>query len=517
MNFSTVTPSRWGSPTNYDTISAAHISNEPIGFKVTKIFVYLLIFTVSSLGNCAVVGVVLKSRLMRSLAGNILILNLALCDFLTPFISIPFDLAVEEKGEWLYGETMCRIMWPAATLTTTSSSLTLAVIAFERYRSLMHPFKNRLTITQVKRAILGIHASSLLVVIPYVLVLDVDEGEQCGEVHWPHSTATVLRQTYTVTLFTVQYLAPLFFMVCIYSLTSSSLVTSTERARASSTSSVDSTDSHGSSSRPRGGSLGNVLAALTNKPDSLLSRSIFKNIQQEQNIKITKMFIIIVSIFAVFMLPNQILWLWHDFGGGQENESLQVVAIICRVFTYTNSCVNPFILFKFSGEFRRRLHRVYAQARCCVRERRTFVLAYRKWRTRTVTTSIASQSRRSSDATKPRESLTSSSASGTEPSKSRSLDTGRPRRSPFVPLDGLWTVKTAAVEASCSCALPPECRVKRTLLSEKHLFQACEDCGDVTAMAKVARQPSGEESHGCGVQIDAKDLLTLPNLMETCC
>ena len=486
---------------------------EPLAFKATKILVYVLIFVVSILGNLAVVAIILRSRIMRLVPGNLLILNLAFCDFLTPFISIPFDLAVEEEGEWLYGEAMCRIMWPAATLTTTSSSLTLAVIAFERYRSLMHPFKNRLTITQVKRAILGIHASSLLVVIPYVLVLDVDEDEQCGEVHWPHSTATVLRQTYTVTLFTVQYLAPLFFMACMYSLTSKSLVLSTERVRTASMSSVESLST--SDVRPRSGSFSNMASR---RPGSPLSRRIFKNIEQERNVRVTKMFILVVIIFAVCMLPNQVVWLWADFGNGFENDHFNLIAIACRFFTYANCCLNPWIFFKFSREFRQGLRRVIAKVSCCVLSRRHVRQAYRSWRaSRTATsmsagTGVAVRSGQTFSSTLPSVESSSSSSSvfGRDDDKApatrpRERNADRSWRGVRDSARGLFKEKFDHLKAiSCSLLHANKDGTPKDAPKREENLQNAEE-------RKL--RPTGQGN----IEINEEDLLNLPSLDETSC
>ena len=62
-----------------------------------------------------------------------LLLNLSACDLVTPLLSIPFDLVLEERGYvWLYDAFMCRVLWPASMLTATASALTLAAISLDR-------------------------------------------------------------------------------------------------------------------------------------------------------------------------------------------------------------------------------------------------------------------------------------------------------------------------------------------------------------------------------------------------
>ena len=122
-----------------------HIWAEPVAFKITKITMYVLILVLSTVGNSAVIVVICRSKRRRSVAGNLLILNLALCDLLTPLLSIPFDLALEENSyKWLYGEAMCTLLAPAATLTSLRlhSSLTDSAISSKDVQSLEGTSKN---------------------------------------------------------------------------------------------------------------------------------------------------------------------------------------------------------------------------------------------------------------------------------------------------------------------------------------------------------------------------------------
>ena len=77
-----------------------------------------------------------------------------------------------------------------------------------------------------------------------------------------------------------------------------------------------------------------------------------RGLDAESNVRVTKMFIVIVAIFAIFMLPNQIVWLWMDFGAGNDHIRLNVIKIVCWLFTYTNCVFNPVIFVIFCKEFR---------------------------------------------------------------------------------------------------------------------------------------------------------------------
>ena len=117
--------------------SANPATATPLGesseFKTLKLFLYFIILIFSSLGNGLVFYLISCNRRLRQASSNRLLLNLCACDFLTPLLSIPFDLALEERHYvWPYGAIMCRVLWPASTLTATASALTLAAILLDR-------------------------------------------------------------------------------------------------------------------------------------------------------------------------------------------------------------------------------------------------------------------------------------------------------------------------------------------------------------------------------------------------
>ncbi|XP_068757743.1 neuropeptide FF receptor 1-like [Montipora capricornis] len=317
------------------------LSSESAEFKTLKLFFYCIILTLSSIGNGLVFYLICHNRRLRQTASNILLLNLSACDFLTPLLSIPFDLVLEERGYlWPYGEFLCHVLWPASTLTATASSLTLAGISLDRFRLLMHPFTPRLTKRQVKFLISSIHVLSLSIIVPYIMFLKLQDNE-CLE-QWPKLW---YRQAYTLVLFMTQYALPLSFMATVYALALIKLYNVTSNAspmRVSSTSQFaneTNSDLCGKEARIR-------------RLSSRVAYNIKHGCEIDSNVRVTKLFIAIVGIFAIFMLPNQVVWLWIDFGNGLQHSRLNTIKIICWLFTYTNCICNPFIFITFFKDFR---------------------------------------------------------------------------------------------------------------------------------------------------------------------
>lgn len=236
----------------------------------------------------------------------------------------------------------------------------------------MHPFTPRLTKQQINFIIISIHLTSLSIIVPYVNFLKLQDHE-CLE-KWPKLG---YRQAYTLVLFMAQYALPLLFMSTMYALALIKLYKVTSNATQMRI--VESQHSRKIAASPRTVSANSRNASVVFRKISLssqftveatnnssgssrgtrirrLSSRVVYNMRHgcdlESNVRVTKMFIAIVAIFAIFMLPNQIVWLWIDFGGGQRHFQLNTIKIICWLFTYTNCVCNPFIFITFFKDFR---------------------------------------------------------------------------------------------------------------------------------------------------------------------
>lgn len=324
---------------------------EPAVFYIAKIFFYFLILSTSFFGNGVVAYIICAHRRLRT-PSNLLVVNLAVCDLVTPLISIVFDFVLEENNYvWFYGGFICKILWPAQTYFSCASSLTLAVISLDRYRLIMHPFKTRLSMKKICALIFFVHALSLLSVSPYAYVLRLESGV-CEE-HW---SKFAFRQAYTVSLFLVQYGLPLCFMALVYGLAVRALHNTSAKMRENSI-----TSRSAPLKRSGGKKLANSAPKVSRANSvmrTLKKMSSRMDVWNTPNAKATKMFIIVVVVFAIFMFPNQVVWLWADFGGGINNPNFSQISIICWLFTYTNSVVNPIIFGIFSRDFRKGFKRI---------------------------------------------------------------------------------------------------------------------------------------------------------------
>lgn len=302
-------------------------SLETTEFRIIRITLYVLILFLSCIGNSLVAVVIIKARGMRT-SSNVLILSLAVCDFLTPVLSIPFDMAYEEKNYiWPFGRVMCKALWPLQTASSTSSSLILAAISLDRFRTLVKPLSWYISLGKLVVCVLSINAVSIFICIPYFVVLKYSASERSCQESWPGED---YKHAYTIFLFLCQYALPLLTMSTVYILIYISLRSNLVRLF-----SMDAERGSRAFSRES-----------TRSTDSRDFR------RREQNIRLAKMFVIVVVVFAISMFPNQVLWFWIDFGNGRDHHVFHYISVVCRLCTYANSVLNPFIYALKSKEFR---------------------------------------------------------------------------------------------------------------------------------------------------------------------
>lgn len=241
---------------------------------------------------------------------------------------------------------------------------------FNRFRAVVHPYKPRFTLFQTAIIIAITWSVSFVLVIPYLLVLAIKD-DYCQEV-WPSTTA---RRMYTLGLFIVQFIIPLLIIACAY--TKVVLKLRDQAARFSGKTGVQE-----SLALPRPGPSSSFLAPETSDVQSISGSPIpekklttgFNNIhlglslrspksapskaskaiqRLERNTKIVKMLVTVVLLYAICMLPNQVVWLWYEFGSGQISPHLKALLTLGSSMVYLNSSVNPILYAGMNEDFRR--------------------------------------------------------------------------------------------------------------------------------------------------------------------
>ena len=239
-----------------------------------------------------------------------------------------------------------------------------------RYRAVVHPWKPRFTSSQTTAIIASTWSVSFILVLPYALVLKIQDG-YCAE-DWPHPSAV---KAYTMGLFIFQYALPLLIITFAYimvarklrhqaariarnrhengiSVTTYGLEASGYQMHPTSEAfSVSSpTVPHSDVRKKCSDSVKQELVPQSIDPPKV-DKSEVKRL--ERNTKIMKMLVTVVSLYAICLLPNQIVWLWYEFGTAQSLPHFNELLTFGNIMVYVNSCVNPLLYAGMNDDFRK--------------------------------------------------------------------------------------------------------------------------------------------------------------------
>ena len=279
---------------------------------------------------------------------------------------------------------------------------------------MVHPMKSRFTTRQTGIIIITIWVVSLMLVLPYVLALRV-ANSNCTEI-WPSET---IRKTYTIGLFLFQYVLPLIIIAIAYTKVVLKLRDQAARmarnyeimmqppspplthenwnfrshlrpqicdnASLASPLPENKTFMKGEKDKKRFGVINYLAPGLMVDKQSLASplppRRLLSERKKglgsssrghkearrlEHNTKIVKMLVSVVLSYAICLLPNQVVWLWYEFGSGKSWSHINELLIFGSLMVYINSSVNPLLYAGMNDEFRKGFERIL---RCQWRER----------------------------------------------------------------------------------------------------------------------------------------------------
>ena len=277
---------------------------------------YVAVIIVGMAGNAIVIFVVFKNRNMQNVT-NVLIANLALSDIGLCVFSLPIQLYYQLTDHWMFGELLCRFIFSAFAVPMYVSTLTILLIAYDRYWLIVYPLKERMSIRMALSLLAVTITTSVLLSVPvmsFTSLHQVDEPDlhimrnYCVEI-WPNYAA---RRTYSILMFTFQFCMPLFVTTLLYC---------------------------------------RIYRQLKVRR---LHRSTCTRKQ-----KTNKILIAIVALFIMCWLP------WNVFSLITELDQTVVrgphfkfVDLLLKVFAMSSACVNPFLYCWLNDNFRKELDNI---------------------------------------------------------------------------------------------------------------------------------------------------------------
>ncbi|KAI4871445.1 hypothetical protein NFI96_013063 [Prochilodus magdalenae] len=350
MNFTFADDENWTLPNVSKEYVVPRSNITYVGFylhqpSVAAIFIvsYLLIFLVCMVGNGVVCFIVLRSKNMRTVT-NLFILNLAVSDLLVGIFCMPTTLLDNIITGWPFGSMVCKMSGMVQGISVSASVFTLVAIAVDRFRCIVYPFKQKLTISTATLIIVIIWVLAISIMCPSGVMLQVTKEQTirvflgdgnrtspfywCRE-NWPNQE---MRKIYTTVLFANIYLAPLSLIVIMYARIGITLF---------------------KTAVPTGG-----------KPGHDNRHTVSKKKQ-----RVIKMLLIVALLFILSWLPLWTLMMLTDYARLTEHQ-YRLINIYIYPFAhwlaFFNSSVNPIIYGFFNENFRRGFQAIFKFRLCSV-------------------------------------------------------------------------------------------------------------------------------------------------------
>ncbi|KAI2656912.1 Proteinase-activated receptor 4 [Labeo rohita] len=241
----------------------------------------------------------------KKLPSTILLINLTICDLLLLLV-LPFRIVYHFLGNnWTFGEAFCRVVIGFLYGNMYGSVVCLALIAMDRYVALVHPFGAK-TLRSNKNSVCMSVVVWIVVLVAVVPLLASQQAYTINNssITTCHDALPIEQQKnyflpYFATLFSLCFLLPLLVVLFCYSAVLHTLMAEGQRF------------AHAI-----------IVTAL------------------------------MLMVFVVFLLPSNILLLLHY---ATSNFNLYVPYQIALSFSTFNSCIDPFIFYYVSKDFRKKL------------------------------------------------------------------------------------------------------------------------------------------------------------------
>ncbi|XP_060702488.1 proteinase-activated receptor 3-like [Hemiscyllium ocellatum] len=264
---------------------------------------YLLVLSIGLPANALALWVLLTR--IKKLPSTIFLLNLALADLLLT-LSLPFRVSYYLLGNnWLFGELLCRACTVLFYGNVYSSILFLTCISVDRYLAVVHPFLSK----EVRRTRSAYCVSATVWLLVILGLLPFYINQQAYRIHTlnittcndalPDDALSGYYFYYTACQVVLGFAIPCLITVFCYV---------------------------------------SVIATLVSNGK-----------QYAQAIKVT---LLVLLVFLLCLTPFHVILLVQS---NTRNSDTYAYTMICQVLSTFNNCIDPFIYYYISEEFRNKL------------------------------------------------------------------------------------------------------------------------------------------------------------------
>ena len=281
------------------------------------IALYCVVCFTGFVENLITLIVLLKNKHLQTPA-NIFITGLAVSDILLCSFNLPFQLYYQLTETWPFGGTLCRVIMSTYGVPIFVSSMSILMIAIDRYILIVHPYRKRMTKLTAVIMVVSITLFTIILSVPITVhtnyqVLDLPAlriyKELCIE-KWPNIR---LRHAYSVTTAAIQFFVPLTATSVMYWRISVSL-----------------------------------------------QQRLIKRGERRKNLKTNKILISIVILFSICWLPWNVVNLMAEFNQKLfSGRYFKLIDLLLKIFAMGSACINPVLYGWLNDNFRKELNVCY--------------------------------------------------------------------------------------------------------------------------------------------------------------
>ncbi|KAK3093416.1 hypothetical protein FSP39_015413 [Pinctada imbricata] len=282
------------------------------------ISLYTTVIVLGFLENLLVFLVIAINKQLHT-ATNIFISTLAVSDIVISVFSLPFQLHYGITNHWAFGSALCHIIYPLFAVPIFVSTLTILMIAGERFILVVFPFRRKMTKRVAMTIVVVIVVISICISSPLIIFTKLQEvnivvPEMNVHIHksfcteaWPSASAN---RSYTMFVFLVQFFIP-YSAICL----------------------------------------------LYFKIYRVLKSRQLRRKEKRRNYRTTRILLAITVFFTISWLPFQIFSVMLYFSRTSVVKSLgtayQFTDLLFKIIAMSSACINPFFYGWLNDNFRK--------------------------------------------------------------------------------------------------------------------------------------------------------------------
>ncbi|XP_022784118.1 neuropeptide FF receptor 1-like [Stylophora pistillata] len=290
----------------------------------TEVAVIITVFVIGIVGNVFVLIIVHKRNARRTIHG-MFVTSLAIADLVLLCFDTPVSI-LQHLGVLMSETYNCRVHLTVVTTGYNAGLYTITSMAIYRCHIVTNPWKPKLKKRGALIWVSFVWLAAFILVIPLITVSKIADNGKCEE-DW---NSLSHRKAYTASLLTAQYILPLLMTAICYI---------------------------------------RIWLFMRNRPvlprnsNLLTDRQMSGEENTRESMIILKTVAIIVFLFSVFLLPNQVAWMLLDF----RNVSYEELWFVADILTRAHSCLNPIVYGVMNKQYRRSYVTFLSRIFCCSR------------------------------------------------------------------------------------------------------------------------------------------------------